>query len=266
MSRNGRPQAGDPFSRAYSQQGNPAAARRTGQPAPGMGAVQSPSPHDPFKGYGFDNPMPNCAPSPQDALLSCIRAFQETIASTFQLADLAPWIHPTYRAVFNCEHVQFVIGPSSALDAAGNAAAVALAAAASGPGFTVNVLQMETAASFVDLFTLTPQQGNMIRIKSWGISPGNAGAKNLATKLLAATVGGTPAPPNPFISGADVANHQDAFVLLNSTQTLKVQAQIRDLSSPTLVDFGICYWIWPINKRSDSKEGTLLRSGYKVDC
>lgn len=263
---NGRPQSGDPFSVAYSRQGRRAAKRQApGQQPGGQGLGQGPQGPGPYEGYGFDMP-PGCPPTPGNALETCLRALQVMLGRTFQLNDLAPWIHPPFRATFNCEHVEAVIGPSAALDAAGNAAAVALAAAASGPGFTVPVLVMNAATDFVNLFTLTPQQSNMARIKSWGISPGNAGAKNLETRLLTASVGGTPSPPNPFLSSAEVSEHQDAFLLLQPRQTMAVQARILDVTSPTLVDFGICFWTWPIKRRRDDEQGTLLNPGYGLNC
>lgn len=263
------PRAGDPFSQAYSGPRNngrkqrpknerlsphsPARARGLGDADPNK-----------YAGYGISLPGAQCAPNRVDALTDCLQALREILGETFQLADLAPWIHPPYRARSLSTSQLAVVGPTAAADAAANAVAVALAAAASGPGFTVPVIEVSATSDAATLFTVSPEQGEMARVRSWGIDSGSAGDKAIFLRLQGTTVGGLPSAPDPFISGAVVSQHQDVFALVPGGGALSVRVGLHDLTTPTLVTFGIEGWFWPVNKRVDSKEGTLLRSGYGV--
>ena len=190
---NGAPLAGDPFSMAYgrpqqrvSPHGPFAQQQRAKQEldaARSQAQERNEAARNQYAGYGFKVPGPECPPSPTQAIYECIQAFQQVLGETFQLADLAPWIHPTFRANFTCKSAQAVIGPDAATDPAANAVANLLASAASGPGFTVPVLEVSAANQFVTLFTVSPQQGEMARVKSWGIDSGNAGDKAIAMSL-----------------------------------------------------------------------------------
>jgi len=274
------PQAGDPFSRARSQSksvsphspyGRKLAEEKARQQAAhqnldrkGLKGLNGLGEPGAYAGYGFDPGGTQCPPSPTDAIMGCIDALKEMLGETFQLADLAPWIHPPFRTRdYTCKSAQAVVGPTLAASAAGNAAAVALAAAASGPGYVVPVVEVSAVGVGVPIYSIKPVQGEMARIKSWGLTPGNVAPKLIKVSVFGGTLGSSePSPPDPFISGAAIGDQQETFALLAGNQQLEVRVALRDLLSPTLVTFGICFWTWAVNKRTDSKEGTLLRPGY----
>jgi hypothetical protein len=215
-------------------------------------------------------PGPGCPPTPESALEECVRAAQHLLSDTIQRHEKVPWIEPPYRARFECKHVQGVLTTTAGVNGPTNAAGTLMIAANTVPGstsFTPVTLEMTAVDSYRPLFELEPQQGFMCRIKSWGITANVAGPKSVLIRLKAATVGGTPTPPDPFLSNYQVPQHQDTFVILQPKQKLTVEVALRDVTAgPVLLDFGICYWFWPINKRTDQREGAILRSGYGVDC
>ena len=246
------PQAGDPFSRAYASHGL--------KPSPPKAA-------DAYQGYGFGKGRgAGCPPSPEDAITQCLYAMQDVLGETMQLAELAPWIHPSWRGQWQTRYVQAVLSVTAALDPVANAVGVALAAAASAPGFPVAVLEMGGAGDFQDLVVLTPQASQMVRLKSWGISGGNAGPKGLAVRLAAQTAGGPPSAPNPFLGGPASADQEETFALVQPDQTLKVQVGLRDLTSPTLVEFGMSFWTYPVPKRTDGSKQSAIGGGYGLEC
>jgi hypothetical protein len=113
------------------------------------------------------------------------------------------------------------------------------------------------------LFELKAQQSHAVRVKSWGITVGGMPNENLRLTVNAGTSSGPPSPPDPYLSGHEVKNHQDTFFILQAGQSLVLEASmINDELGPGLVDFGICYWTFPVSRRVDSREETRLRDGY----
>jgi hypothetical protein len=215
-------------------------------------------------------PGPVCPPQPGDALEECIRAARYLLTDTTQRHEKVPWIEPPYLARWECKHTQSVISTTVALNAATNAAGLLMLAANTYPGtpaYTPAILPMASTSDFQTVFTLEPQQGYMARIKSWGISAGPSGPKSIQVRVRGSTAGGTPTAPDPFLGSFQSAQQQDTFVILQSKQALSVEVALRDVAAgPVLVDFGICYWLWPVNKRTDTPDGAILRSGYGLDC
>lgn len=261
------PRAGDPFSRHRQRGGAPSTmeqalgslgggGRRQQQPAPGAG-------------YGLVAP-PACPPSsPQQSLKECLRAGQQMLEDTIQLEERVPWTDPPFHARWVPDFAQIVLGPTAALNAVGNAAAAALVAAntlAGPPAFAPTLVTFAAAGQFVDLFTITAPQGHMIRISSWGIDSGNLAPRFLATGIRASTVGGTPTPPNPFLGSAESLEQEPTFILLYPGQEVTIRGTLRDTNTAALLGIGVHFWIWPVNKRVDSKKGAILRSGYGADC
>ena len=220
-----------------------------------------------WAGQGFSPPTEPCPPLPLDALKQCLNAIQTMLADTLQTADLVPWIHPTIRSRPMCEHVQAIISTTAALNPVTNAAGIALQAALTVGTFVPPLLEMTSPTDFRTLYTLMPQQSQTARIASWGIDTSNTVPANLIVRVQSAnTAAATPSPPNPFLSSHEVAAHQPTFILLQPDQPLSIQVAMQDLTSPALVDFGIYYWLFPVNKRIDNREGIRLRDGYGVDC
>lgn len=220
-----------------------------------------------WEGYGIQPMGPGCPPAPTDALEECIRAFTQIFEDVLQITDLAPWIHPPFRSRFVCEHRRVVLSTTAALNAATNAAGIALAAAQNTvvAGF-VPLLEMTGAGDFQTIFTLNVPRSHAARVKSWGITVVNGAPQALTVNIRAGTTAGPPGPPNAFISGAEVSEHQPTFFLMQAGQQLLVQGILANLLSPLLIDFGICYWFFPVTKRVDDRSGTRLRSGYGLDC
>jgi hypothetical protein len=252
------PPSGDPFAAAYATNG---AARPNPQQALAQQASR-------YKGYGFAPPGSGCPPSPGDALEECVRAAQQVLANTTQRYQKMPWIDPSFRArPLQCDHRQVVLSTSATFNAATNASGLLLQAANEAPGFDVALLEMDSGTDAQPIFSIEPQQGYMARIKSWGVSFGPSGPKAVTLRAKGSTVGGSPNPPSPFVSGTPADQHQDAFFILQPKQTVTIEAVLNDpTAGPVLIDFAACFWLWPINKRMDSPEGSILRSGYGVDC
>lgn len=249
------PQSGDPFARAYGRNGNTARACKPRQ-------LETASKYAGYVDQGLTD-------DPASDMLRCVQAMQSLLSGTLQRTDLAPWIHPPFRSRFICDHVQAVLSVKAAFDAAANAAGIVIKAGADQlgvPPISVPLLEMSGAGDYQTLFEFSPTAAHVIRMKSWGISPGNAGVKNLVVRVEGGTIGGLPSAPNPFISDAEVSSHQDVVFMIQPSQSVRVKVALRDLLSPTLLTFGFCYWIFPVTKRMDSREDTMLRDGYGVDC
>lgn len=233
----------------------------------GLGGFGEPPPG---AGYGLAPAQEPCpSGDPQFALKECIRAAQQLLEDTIQRAESVPWEHPPYRARWVCDFVQVVLAPTAALNPVGAAAGAAILAAntlAGPPAYAPTLVPIPAAGSFQTIYQVSPPQGNMIRIASWGIDSGNVAPRFVAMGIQAATVGGPPSPPNPFSGGAEAAEQEPTFALLQPDQNLRLTATLRDLNTAALLDIGVCYWIWPVNKRVDSRQGTILRSGYGTGC
>lgn len=263
------PASGDPFAQAYARNGNQNGAARTGKPKPMPSRQASQEPVD-YSGYGFPFPGVGCPPDPSKALEECVRAAQQVLGDTTQRHEKLPYIDPPYYARWECKHVQAVLSTTAAFNGATNAAGVLLQAAETVPGtppYTPPLLEMSDITDFQALFTLEPQFGFMARIKTWGIDANASGPKSIRVRLQGATAGSLPTPPDPFLSSYPATEQQETFVILQSKQKLVVEVALRDeTAGPVLIDFGICYWFWPVNKKTDSRDGTVLRSGYGTDC
>lgn len=265
------PASGDPFALAYAKGGNAAQAARAEADRLKQADEDVRREQNRYKGYGISTPGTGCPPTPDEALVECVRALQGILADTIQLYKKVPWTEPPFRARQRCAHAQAVLSTDAATNAATNAAGALLQAANTIPGtptFTPPLLEMTAATAFLPLFTIAPPQGFMVRVSSWGVSFGPSGPKSVILRVRGSTVAGaSPAPPEPAISSHQANQQQDAFVVLHPKQTVVVEGRLRDVAAgPVLVDFGVCFWSWPVNRRVDSEEGAILRSGYGVDC
>lgn len=258
------PGSGDPFSRAYSKGGSrKKSAQKPAQKKPaqksGMGSM-----NDPYAGYVPG--METCPPLPTQALEECLRSAVDLLEDTLQITDLAPWIHPPYRSTYYCKDARAVVSTTAGVNAVTNASGIALAAANSA-FVTLTPLEMESTTKPVTIFRLETPQATAIRVASWGITNLTGPPEQVEIRVRAATTYGTPGPPNPGISGAQVSDHQPTFFIMQGGQDLEVQVRLRDVTQgPALLRFGICYWEYPISKRTDSRDKTRLRSGYGTGC
>jgi len=255
---------GDPFAAAYARASGLSAEAQASKLVSERAAMQAE--RDRFSGYGFPGTGPDCPPDPGDAIAECIRAAREILEGTLQLSEIAPWTTEPFRAHTENEHVQAVLSTTAALNPAINAAGIALQAANTVGANVPLLLEMSAVGEYVTLYELRPAQTFMARVKSWGLSAGLAGPKAVGVTLRGATVGGVPTPPNQFLSSYPVNQHEPVFVLMQPDQTLAVRVRLEVLVSPVLLDFGICTYHWPVNKRKDTPKGAILRSGYGADC
>jgi hypothetical protein len=194
---------------------------------------------------------------------------QQVLEDALQITDLAPWIHPPYRAHSFCEHTRSVLSVTAAVNPVANAAGIALQGAVSSPGYNVPLLEMTAANDFQVIYSLDVPYSSNARVKSWGITVGNGLPESVIVRVKApGNTGGEPTPPNAFLSSHPSNEHSEVFLVGKGGQRIDIEVGIRDFANPTpfLLDFGICGWIFPIDKRVDSREGTRLRGGYGVDC
>jgi hypothetical protein len=214
---------------------------------------------------------PACPPTPQESIAECLVALKQMLRDTLQISELAPWIHPPFRARSFCGFTSSILSTTAALDAGVNAAGVALQGALTVPGtpaFVPPLLEMSSVGDFQTIFELKQPINVVTRIMSWGTTVNNVLPEGVIYKVSAGSVaGGPPSPPSPRLSSADVAGHEPVFLILQGNQTLKIEVALRDTTlSPAVVDFGICAWSWPVRNREDSPEGVIPRSGYGLDC
>lgn len=236
------------------------AARRSG----GLGS-------DPYAGYGINLPGSQCPPRPEDALIECIRAMQQILKDTLQISDLAPWIHPPFRARSFSDFTRTIVSTTVALNAGVNAAGVALQAANTVPGAPALVPaleEMSAAGEFQTIFEFSNPINVATRVSTWGITVNNVVPEGVLIKVSAGSVaGGPPSAPNPLLSSAEFSSHEPVFLLVQGKQTVQIQVALRDVTgSPAVIDFGITAWSWPVRNRDDSPEGLISRSGYGLDC
>ena len=227
--------------------------------------------NDSYQGYGVPTPRAPCPPGPEQALVECVRAMQQILKDTLQMAQLAPWIHPPFRARSFCGFERVIVSTTAALNAGVNAAGLALQAALTVPGvppFVPRLEEMAVAGEFRTIFTLSNPQNVVTRVASWGVEVTNVNQQGVLLRVRAGSVaGGPPSPPSPLLSTADVEGHQPVFLVLQGNQVLQIQAALRDVTlSPAVVDFGVCAWSWPVRVRDDSPEGVIPRTGYGTDC
>jgi hypothetical protein len=229
-------------------------------------AVQGPN--GPWAGYGMPSPAQGQQGNIQ-ALQGCIQAFSDMLGSQLQNTDLAPWIHVPYRGRRLCEHRLVVLSVAAAVDPVTNAAGIALAAALNSvvPG-TAALLEMPTATAWVDLFTFAVERSSEAYFESWGISQANHVNEALEVGLQGGTAGGLPTPPSPYLSSHEVYQHEPANFMTAENQGLTVKIRLLDTTTPLVVNFGVCFWTYPVTNRRDNRDrnATNLRTGFGPDC
>ena len=266
------PSTGDPFALSYARSGDGLRAAEIAEKRiREADAVVARSREEPHKRYGLPAVGGECPPGPESAIQDCLRAAQGILEDTIQIHSAVPWAAPPFRARHRLEHIQTILSTDAGTDAGTNAGGVLMLAAntvAGTPAYAPTLQEMTSALGFLEIFRLEPPQGYMARIKTWGIGYGLAGPASTLLQLKASTVAAAaPPPPNPFVSSFQADLQEDTFVILHPGQKLVIEARLRDITAgPVMIDFGILYWTWPINKRTDSPEGAILRAGYKADC
>jgi hypothetical protein len=218
-----------------------------------------------YAGYGFDPGGHGCPPHPVEALVECLRAMQQVLEDTLQIADLASWIHPPFHAKWVNGRVRAVISTTVGLNAVTNAAGLALQAANSSI-VAVPIFEMTSATDGQAIFQVTPPRSHMARIASWGISVEGGPPELVQVRVKAPSQGGLPTAPDPFLSSHESSQQQPTFLILQENQQLTIEVLLNVTTMPALINFGISYWQWPITRRTDTKEGASFRSGYGVEC
>jgi|GEM_PF-3494245 len=226
-----------------------------------------------YAGYGLERPPGSILPPhPLDALMECVEALKGVAEETLQITELAPWTTPPFRGRMRCEHVRGVIVTPAAVNAAANAAALALLAAlnATVPGNTIAITPPDPGTAAMPIFTIDDQRkpfAHLALVRSFGISVQNGVPEQLLVQLDGGTMGGLPAPPDPFISSHEVAKHQCANAIVRQGQDFVISVRNLDLTTPIVVQLGICYWIWPINPGDETKKGAAIQvSGFGQEC
>lgn len=227
-----------------------------------------------YAGYGISSSNPSCPPRPplpEDALYECIQAMQQILKDTLQIAEPVPWVHPPFRARSICKHVRVILSVTAGVDAGVNAAGLALQAALTVPGTPPKVpplVEMASAGDYQVIFEYKAPTNITTRFASWGVTVENVAPEGVIFKVSGGTIAaGPPDAPDPLLSSSEAAGHQPLFVLIQGKQSFQVQAILRNiLSSPAVIDFGICGWNWPVRNDVDSPEGVIPRTGYGLDC
>ncbi len=230
-------------------------------------------PAPPMPGYGLERkvpPLPQWSSNPIAELEKCISAFARVYEQTLGTSDLAPWVHPPYRSRTRCQSVRAILNVPAALNAAANAAGIALAAAHS-TIVPIPVLTPAVAPAFTDaqlLFSIASQRGFVIKVKSWGVDVVNAPNEALEVLVSGGSAGGVAEAPNPAISSALVELHQKADSIITENKLLEIRVRNRTqalpVATPLLLEFGICFWEFPVDRYTDNKDTTRLNGGYGV--
>jgi hypothetical protein len=200
-----------------------------------------------------------------------LRAIQQILKDTLQIAEPPPWVHPPFRGRSVSLHERVILSVTAAVDAGVNAAGLALQAALTVPGTTPYVptlVEMDSTSDYQTIFEYAAPSNITTRLSGWGVTVNNVPPEGVIFKVEGGNLAaGPPDPPNPLLSTSAAAGHQPLFLLIPGRQTLKVQAVLRDpTSSPAVIDFGVTGWTWPVRTDADSPEGLIPRSGYGLNC
>jgi hypothetical protein len=125
---------------------------------------------------------------------------------------------------------------------------------------------MATVTDWQTLLTIQAPRSHMVRVKCWGIDVLNGPPEALQVRVSTSSTGGAPSPPDPSLSGHEHYRHQDTFLLLQGDQTAEIDVLLNDTTNPLALEIGVCYWIYPVTKRTDTREGTHFKGGYGTDC
>ena len=221
-----------------------------------------------WAGYGLTPPAPGQQDNLQ-AMQGCLQAISDMLGNQLQNTDLAPWIHPPYRGRRSCEYRLAVLSTTVALDPVTNAAGIALAAALNSvvPG-TAALLEMASAGDWQDLFSFSAVRSEEAYFESWGISQANHVNEALAVSVQGGAAGGMPSPPSPNLSSHEASQHEPANFMTPESQEVTVKIRLLDLTTPLVVNFGVCFWTYPVSQRRDDRDrnATNLRQGFGLDC
>ena len=147
----------------------------------------------PYAGYGFPSINPACPPTAEESLADCIRAMQQILKDTLQIGELAPWIHPPYRARSFCDHRTAIVSTTVALNAGVNAAGVAIRDALAVPGtppLITPLLEMSAAGDFQTIFELSNPVNIATRVSTWGITVSNVLPESVLIRVATGSVAG----------------------------------------------------------------------------
>ena len=169
--------AGSHWDRAYGNRGQ--------QPSRQQGLGQPGS----YAGYGLNQPRPQCAPTPEQALQDCIRAMQQLLEGSLQMSELAPWIHPPFRGRSLCSRQRSILSTTAGLNAGLNAAGVVLQAALTIPGtppYVPPLLEMDNIGEYQTILAYTSPQSAATRISSWGVEVTNVQPEGVLFRIQSA--------------------------------------------------------------------------------
>ena len=228
---------------------------------PGPGGYYQPE--QSYQGYGLPNPQAPGPMNPRLMLEECL----EALRTAFDGKDYSPvpWVSPGYRAADRCDFVRAVVNIPAAIDPIANAAGLVLAAANSTLQPITVLTPTGAASNPVTLFTLTVPRGSVLKVRSWGITVVNNAPEAITVLVRGGTAGGLSSPPNPNISSHQTELHQPAHMILTEDKTLDLQ--ISNVSPDALLlNFSICYWLFPVTNYTDDPRTTRLTPGYGERC
>lgn len=217
-----------------------------------------------YAGYGLEPAQkPLISQPPRQVVKGCIDAARE--AFNDRVFEPVPWVDPPYRGIDQCTFVRAVVNIPAAVDPVANAAGLVLAAAQS-TIVPITVLTPTGASTgAVTLFTLTPPNSHVIKVRSWGITVVNNAPEAVRVLVQGGSAGGLASPPDPFMSSYLIGGQQPAHMILTADKTLTVQ--LSNLSPDALlIYFGICYWQFPVTHYTDDPRTTKLTPGFQEPC
>ena len=219
-----------------------------------------------YAGYGLpDAPAPGSS-SPQTAIEECLRAGGQILGDAIFRSEEVAWHEPPFNAQFFTRSVRFVLNIDAAVDAAANAAGLALIAAESAFVAPSSATTSGAALQYKPIFGFIPNQNQFLVIKSWGIEAVNVPPEAVNVRLRGGTVGGLGSPPDPAVSGFQVKDHQPTQLVVLQGKRLIVEIGQVNNDQPIYVKFSACFWVGKTTDASGTRESLLVKGGYGKGC
>jgi hypothetical protein len=230
-----------------------------------------------YAGYGLPDARPLPQVFPSGSLAQAIRDAQKVLEGTLFTTDFAAWQRPPYKSVYFTDYRRTILNIDAGVNAAANAAGLALNAAETTFAPLNPVMRTTVGAGLLQFGTLAnalwsrvPNDSLVMVIESWGIECVNAPPEALAVRLIGNPLGGLGSgggnAPNPAVSSSQASDHQRTKLIVAPNQALAVQIGNVTNMTPLFVKFSVSGWVFPVTRFVDKKEQMQVRPGYGVEC
>lgn len=222
-----------------------------------------------YAGYGLPDARTLTDRFPVTSNKDAIEDARKILSDTLLTIEPSAWIAPPFKSKYYTDSRRTILNIDAAVDAAANAAGLAIQTAETQFVALNPAISTTTGAGTGQFFTLWSKavpNGHLMVIESWGVQCVNAPPEAVAVRIPGGvgTIGGLASPPNPAVSDEQVVNHQKTKYIVGPDETFVVEMGNVVNTTPLFVVFSVGYWTFPVTRFVGKKEQAKNVPGYGV--